>query len=478
MSKPGSILFPLMVAAWLSLPYLSFSQTVLLPDQPEQDACHALSLCGGKFFTPYSYQGNGRVADLTATPCDSGEDNSMWIKVTINTAGLLAFRIIPKDTSDDYDFAVLDISNTTCSNLSPSNVVRCNFNNNFAGSNPMGIVGLSDTGTANFIPGGYFGNPFIAAINATPGQVYLIMVNNFGNDYNPGPSSGFTIDFSTSTATFLDDSLPDFESTLPQCSDSSITVSLTNPVACSSIAADGSQFFVSPGVPVTGAVGVNCVADSGYTKEVVVYLAGHAAPGNYTLSLQKGSNGTTMLDLCGNPMLLPDAIPFVVPAPITGKFLPPDTTKCSYATISIIPTRTFVSYNWSTGQNSPSIAVTDAGLYTLHVTDANGCIGADSITITDSTCPQYAYIPTAFTPNGDGKNDRFHVIFAGPTSDFKLMVYDRWGRMVFATSDPTAGWDGTTGGTPQPAGTYVWVCIYRLYQQPQKMQRGTVILLR
>jgi gliding motility-associated-like protein len=359
-------------------------------------------------------------------------------------------------------------------------VVRCNFNNNEPGSNPMGIVGMSDTGLSASIQGGAYGNPFIQAINAIAGQTYLIMINNYGHDDIVGgsPSAGFTIDFSTSTATFVPDSLRAFQNTLKQCSDSSIIVSLNKPVLCSSIAADGSDFTISPSLPIASAAGVNCVGDSGYTQEVIVYLGIHASPGDYVLNAQKGTNGTTILDLCGDGILLPDAIPFTIPMPITGKFLPPDTTKCNYSTISIIPVRDFKSYAWSTGQNTPSIAVADPGVYTLHVADDNGCTGADSITIKDSTCPQYIYIPTAFTPNGDGRNDRFKAVFAGPTSDFKLAVYDRWGRMVFESSDPFFGWDGTTGGNPQPSGTYAWICIYRLYQQPQRMVRGTVILIR
>jgi len=481
MTKRNSTLFIVMVAAYLSLPVSAFSQTLLPPNQPEQVPCHALSLCGGKFFTPYSYQGVGGDSALTQTPCQSGEDNAMWIKVTIATPGTLAFAIIPKDTLDDYDFAVLDITNGNCSNLSPSEVVRCNFNNNELGSNPMGIVGLSTSGTGDFVPSNYTGNSFALAINANAGETYLIMINNFGHDDDPGPSNGFTIDFSTSTATFVSDSLPAFQNTLNQCSDSNVVVSLNKPISCSSIAADGSDFTITPAVPIAGAAGHNCVGGNGYTQEIVVTLGGHIAPGNYMLHAQKGSNGTTILDLCGDAMSLPDSVPFVVPPPITGKFLPPDTTKCSYATITINALRQFVAYQWYNGSNwanGTSIAVTDPGLYSLQVIDANGCTATDSINVKDSTCPQYIYIPTAFTPNGDGKNDRFKAVFAGPNSDFKLAVYDRWGRMVFETSDPSAGWDGTTGGNPQPAGTYAWVCIYRLYQQPQRMQRGTVILIR
>lgn len=482
MTQRNSTLCFLLVATILSMPFRGWAQkTSLPPDQPEQDACHALSLCGGKFFTPYSYSGTGRNLDLSSTPCGSGEDNSMWLKVVIATAGDLVFRIIPRDTSDDYDFAVLDATNANCSSLTQSEVVRCNFNNNWPGSNPLGIVGLNDSSTVQFVPDGYTGNSFCQSINAPAGHTYLIMINNFGHDSMPGPSNGFTIDFSGSTATFVPDSLPEFQASLQQCIDSSLTFSLNRPILCNSIAADGSQFTVSPFLPVTSASGVNCVNGNGYTQEIVLHFGVHAASGNYLLSAQKGTNGTTVLDLCGDGMSLPATLPFTIPPPITGKFLPPDTTKCSYSTITISSLREFVAYNWQHGSsaaNGPSIAVTDPGLYKLQVSDANGCTATDSIDIKDSTCPQFCFIPTAFTPNGDGKNDKFKAVFAGPTSDFKIAVYDRWGRVVFETTDPFLGWDGTTGGNPQPAGTYAYICIYRLYQQPQRMQRGTVILIR
>lgn len=479
MTQRNCALYLLLIAALLSMPFYGRTQrTTLPPNQPEQDACHALSLCGGKFFTPYSYSGTGRNIDLSSTPCGSGEDNSMWLKVVIADSGNLVFRIIPRDTADDYDFAVLDATNIDCGFLTQKEVVRCNFNNNWPGSNPLGIVGLSDSSYIQFVPDGYTGNSFCQFIAAPAGHTYLIMINNFGHDSTPGPSDGFTIDFSGSTATFASDSFPAFQSVVKQCSDSSVTIQFTKPIACSSIAADGSDFTISPFVPIAAAAGVNCIGGNGYTQQVIISLATHAAPGNYVIQAQKGTGGTTLLDLCGNPMTLPESIAFTVPSSIQGKFLPPDTTKCSYSTISIIPTKLFSSYAWTNGQNTAVISVTDPGLYTLQVTDTNTCVGVDSIVIRDSTCPQYVYIPTAFTPNGDGRNDKFKAVFAGPTNEFRLAVYDRWGRAVFETTDPFSGWDGTTGGYTQPAGTYAYVCIYRLYQQAEKMQRGTVILIR
>jgi gliding motility-associated-like protein len=481
MTKRFIYLFVLAITACLSLPYLSFSQKLLPPDQPEQDACNALPLCGGQFFTPYSYQGQGLVNDLTQTPCGDGEDNSMWLKVTVANAGQIIFKIIPLDTTDDYDFAVLDVTNVECSHLSSSDVVRCNFNNNWPGSNAMGIVGLSDTGTMTAVADGDTGWSFLAPINATPGQTYLIMINNFGPDASPGPSHGFTIDFSGSTATFQSNAPPAFQSIVKHCSDSTVTVQLNGPIQCSSIATDGSQFYITPTIPITGASGVNCVNDSGYTTQVVITFSGHVPPGSYVLNGQQGTSGTTLTNLCGDAMTFTStssAISFTVPSQVQDNYLPPDTTKCDYSTITEGALRAFDSYLWNTGQSTPAIPILNPGLYTLQVTDSNGCIGTDSIAITDSTCPQYVYLPNAFTPNGDGKNDIFRPVFAGAASTFRFAVYDRWGRAVFVTATPGAGWDGTTGGRPQPAGTYVWECVYQLYKEPERMQRGTVMLIR
>jgi gliding motility-associated-like protein len=480
MTKRFIYLFILVITACLLLPYLSFSQTVLPPDQPEQDACNALPLCGGKFFTPYSYQGQGLVNDLTQTPCGDGEDNSMWLKFTVVNAGEVVFKIIPLDTSDDYDFAVLDVTNVDCSKLSPSDVVRCNFNNNWPGSNALGIVGLSDTGTMTTVADGDTGWSFLAPINALAGHTYLIMINDFGPDANPGPSDGFTIDFSGSTATFQSNAPPTFQSIVKHCSDSTVTVQLNAPIQCSSIAADGSEFYITPTIPIVGASGVNCV-NGGYTSQIVISFAGKAPPGNYVLNGQPGTGSTTLLNLCGDSTSFtstPSVIPFTITAGVKDNYLPPDTTKCDYSTITEGALRAFDSYLWNTGQSTSTIPILNPGLYTLQVTDSNGCIGTDSVTITDSACPQYVYLPNAFTPNGDGKNDIFRPVFAGVASTFRFAVYDRWGRAVFVTSTPGAGWDGTTGGRPQPAGTYVWECVYQLYQEPERMQRGTVMLIR
>src|ERR1700761_7585345 len=181
-------------------PATGFSQKLLPPNQPEQTACNAIPLCGGKFFNPYSYQGTGPGVDLRATPCvpDSAETNTMWMRVTIANAGKLSFSIIPVDPLDDYDFAVLNITTTPCDSLTPGSVVRCNYNNDLPGTNITGTVGLADTATQPYVQAGITGWPFAQSIDAAAGETFLILVNNYGHDAAPGPSHGFTIDFTSS----------------------------------------------------------------------------------------------------------------------------------------------------------------------------------------------------------------------------------------------------------------------------------------
>lgn len=292
------------------------SGQLLLPNQPEQDACKALLLCGNIFHTPYSYQGNGQKLDLSSSPCDipglnTGEDNAMWLRLEINTAGTIIFNITPVNIQDDYDWAVLNITNGNCNNLSPSQVIRCNFNRNLPVTN-NGITGLNMTSTEIGVPGNTQGHSYCKYIDAQAGDVYLIMVNNFG--FNGGPSSGFTIDFSSSTATFNNSGPPHLESILNHCNINQYAlVQLNKPIKCSSIATNGSDFHISGGGGIISAEGINCSGSQGYTNKIKVHFATPLSPGQHVLHARTGTDNNTLLDLCDNELPLPDSLPFTVP---------------------------------------------------------------------------------------------------------------------------------------------------------------------
>ena len=168
----------------------------------------------------------------------------------------------------------------------------------------------------------------------------------------------------------------------------------------------------------------------------------------------------------------------VVPVPVPADFLVSTITKCFYDDVIITPLKFFKKYAWSDSSNFRTIKISTGGIYWLEATDANTCTGRDSITIIDSACAEYLYIPTAFTPNHDLLNDIFKPTFAGRLLTYRFIIYNRWGKMIFSTKDFLRGWDGSLNGLAQPAGTYVWMCSYELQGMKPRTEKGTVTLIR
>ena len=87
-------------------------------------------------------------------------------------------------------------------------------------------------------------------------------------------------------------------------------------------------------------------------------------------------------------------------------------------------------------------------------------------------------MPTAFSPNGDGKNDKLTFIAAGMTSLDFFNVYNRYGQLVFHATSMRQGWDGTLNGSAQSTGTYVWMIKGKAYTGETIFRKGTVTLVR
>ena len=118
-------------------------------------------------------------------------------------------------------------------------------------------------------------------------------------------------------------------------------------------------------------------------------------------------------------------------------------------------------------------------LYYVRVIGENGCVTTDSIRVNVTKTPGNIGFPVAnaFTPNGDGANDCFGIKYWGYIGDFEMSVFSRWGQRVFYTRNPSDCWDGTYGGKPQPAGTYVYA-IKAFALCGEAVKRGTVELIR
>ncbi|MEO8712437.1 MAG: PKD domain-containing protein [Parafilimonas sp.] len=142
------------------------------------------------------------------------------------------------------------------------------------------------------------------------------------------------------------------------------------------------------------------------------------------------------------------------------------------------------SYTWSpsTGLDDPFSANPIATLYgdityTLTASTVLGCATTDTLNLKVVKGPEI-YVPSAFTPNGDGKNDRFKIIPVGISRIHFFNIINRWGQVIYSSKNPGDGWDGTLNGIPQPAGTYVWVVEGKAINDAVIKKQGTVVLIR
>jgi gliding motility-associated-like protein len=112
--------------------------------------------------------------------------------------------------------------------------------------------------------------------------------------------------------------------------------------------------------------------------------------------------------------------------------------------------------------------------YTVTYTDANGCSASDVVNIYYNPI---LYIPNTFTPNGDEHNQGFRIS-ASNIKSFELMIFNRWGELIFTMDDFADYWDGTYEGLPCQDGTYIWKIKYFDFLDKEYDQTGHINLLR
>ena len=88
------------------------------------------------------------------------------------------------------------------------------------------------------------------------------------------------------------------------------------------------------------------------------------------------------------------------------------------------------------------------------------------------------YVPSAFSPNNDGKNDVFRFIAVGMKSVDLFQVYNRYGQLVYSSTEIMKGWDGRMNGVVQPSGTYVWMIKGTDLTGVVHQKKGTITLVR
>lgn len=120
----------------------------------------------------------------------------------------------------------------------------------------------------------------------------------------------------------------------------------------------------------------------------------------------------------------------------------------------------------------------DSIRYKVYVTDRAGCQNSASLLVKVFRTSPRIFVPTGFTPNGDGINDLLRPIAVGIERIDYFRVYNRWGQLVFSTTTNGQGWDGKIAGKDQATGTYVWLVKGVDYTGKPVYQKGTSTLIR
>jgi gliding motility-associated-like protein len=139
-----------------------------------------------------------------------------------------------------------------------------------------------------------------------------------------------------------------------------------------------------------------------------------------------------------------------------------------------------VLYEWQDGSKYYDYEIKEAGIY--WVIAFNACFSTiDSVTVKFDDCSTCVHVPDAFTPNNDGINDIFKAEIGCYFTNYLFKVFNRWGQLLYITSDPNGGWDGRNDGKAEEMGTYVWQLQYAGSEHDLSLDQklsGYVILIR
>ena len=161
--------------------------------------------------------------------------------------------------------------------------------------------------------------------------------------------------------------------------------------------------------------------------------------------------------------------------------LPFDTILCAENSPSLDATVLGGRYLWNDGSTTASLPITASGTYSVTVTNECGN-GMAATQVKLETCDAL-YIPTAFSPNGDGINDQFLLQSPLPLQIEQFQIFDRWGNQVYQRNgsfllDESQGWDGTFRGRPLPTGPYIY--FFKLVKQDgtSQIKSGEISIIR
>jgi gliding motility-associated-like protein len=299
---------------------------------PGQTPSTAFPVCGTSVFQQTTVP-TCRSQSLVVPGCtgaDYADKNPYWYRFTCFKGGTLGFLIKPNNQGDDYDWQLYDITGRNPNDVytTPSLVITGNWAGTFGntGASASGVSFIQCASDPNDNK-----NSFSTMPTLIEGHTYILLVSHFTDS-----QSGYGLSFGGGTAVITDPTTPALKYAEASCSGNIIRLKLSKKIKCTSLAADGSDFTITPGANTISTVaGIGC--SGGFdTDSIELKLSAPLAPGNYSLTVKQGSDGNTLLDNCDNPIPTTDKIDFTIlpllPTPMDSM----EPVKCAPQSLRLI----------------------------------------------------------------------------------------------------------------------------------------------
>jgi hypothetical protein len=345
----------------------------------ECDCNGAQPICNNSYNFPLGLNGEGPNPNEIngANSCLGGEQNGMWFSFTVQNSGNLCFTITPTNLSDDYDWAVYNLSlggNWTCADIysNPSLEVSCNWS---PAPGPTGANGNSGMQNQPCIP-------------VTAGDNMMLYVSNF-----TGGGSGFTVGIDPNTTANIFDNTPPSLASLTDtsgntsanqivCGTTQLELTFSENIDCSTFS-PADLTLTGPGGPYTisSVTSAACLSGFSFDKTFIVTISPGLGPvGAFDLILSGAVS-----DQCGNQNIFNSNIPITV-IPYTLTMSSTDAVCITpNGSATVVPDSGAAPFNYlwddPSAQTSPSATGLTPGTYEVTVTDNAGCITIDNVVV-------------------------------------------------------------------------------------------------
>jgi gliding motility-associated-like protein len=157
-----------------------------------------------------------------------------------------------------------------------------------------------------------------------------------------------------------------------------------------------------------------------------------------------------------------------------------DTVVCMGDSAVVDLSTANLDVRWMDGSTEMKRFFAEEGVYSVALTNLCGTYYKDfEVLLSNCDCP--VHVANAFTPNGDGINEEYEIVYDCDLATYHLQIFNRWGEMIFESHNPLEKWDGTYNGKRAPIGTYNYLLNYSwlVYSTDKNQQkRGVISILR